>query len=37
VAGLNQMLHSGMIIIAPPIGALLLGVLPMPGFWRSTC
>jgi DHA3 family macrolide efflux protein-like MFS transporter len=31
VAGLNQMLHGGMIIIAPPIGALLLGVLPMPG------
>ena len=31
VAGLNQMLQGGMIIIAPPIGALLLGVLPMPG------
>jgi MFS transporter, DHA3 family, macrolide efflux protein len=31
VAGLNQMLHGGMIIIAPPIGALLLGVLPLPG------
>jgi len=31
VAGLNQMLQGGMIIIAPPLGALLLGVLPMPG------
>ena len=31
VAGLNQMLHGGMIIVAPPVGALLLGVLPMPG------
>ena len=31
VAGLNQMLQGGMIIIAPPIGALLLGVLPTPG------
>ena len=30
VAGLNQMLQGGMIIIAPPIGALLLGVLPTP-------
>src|SRR5918994_1038622 len=30
VGGLNQMLQGGMIIIAPPIGALLLGVLPMP-------
>ena len=29
VAGLNQMLQGGMIIIAPPIGALLLGLLPM--------
>ena len=37
VAGLNQMLQGGMIIIAPPIGALLLGVLPTPGVWRSTC
>jgi DHA3 family macrolide efflux protein-like MFS transporter len=31
VAGLNQMLHGGMIIVAPPTGALLLGVLPMQG------
>ena len=31
VAGLNQMLQGGMIVVAPPIGALLLGVLPMPG------
>src|SRR5262245_60308475 len=31
VAGLNQMLQGGMIILAPPIGALLLGVLPTPG------
>jgi DHA3 family macrolide efflux protein-like MFS transporter len=29
VAGLNQMLHGGMIIVAPPIGALLLSLLPM--------
>jgi hypothetical protein len=31
VAGLDQTLQGGMIIFAPPIGALLLGVLPMPG------
>jgi DHA3 family macrolide efflux protein-like MFS transporter len=31
VAGLNQMLQGGMIIVAPPIGALLLGLLPMQG------
>ena len=31
VGGLNQMLQGAMIIIAPPIGALLLGLLPMPG------
>ena len=31
VAGLNQMLQGGMIIVAPPVGALLLGVLPMQG------
>ena len=31
VAGLNQMLYGGMIIVAPPIGALLLAVLPMQG------
>jgi DHA3 family macrolide efflux protein-like MFS transporter len=31
VAGLNQMLQGAMIIIAPPVGALLLGLLPMQG------
>jgi DHA3 family macrolide efflux protein-like MFS transporter len=31
VAGLNQMLQGGLGILAPPIGALLLGVLPMQG------
>jgi DHA3 family macrolide efflux protein-like MFS transporter len=30
IAGLNQALHGAMNIIAPPVGALLLGVLPMP-------
>jgi DHA3 family macrolide efflux protein-like MFS transporter len=30
VAGLNQALHGAMNIIAPPVGALLLSVLPMP-------
>lgn len=31
VAGLNQMLNGAMNIIAPPLGALLLGVLPLHG------
>lgn len=31
VAGLNQMLQGLMSIVAPPVGALLIGVLPMPG------
>ena len=31
VAGFNQMLQGGMSIVAPPVGALLLGVLPMQG------
>lgn len=31
VAGLNQMLQSAMTIIAPPLGALLLAVLPLSG------
>jgi len=31
VAGLNQALHGGMNILAPPLGALLLSVLPLPG------
>ncbi len=31
VAGLNQMLQGGLGILAPPIGALLLGVLPLQG------
>lgn len=31
VAGLNQMLQGGMNILAPPLGALLLAVLPLHG------
>jgi DHA3 family macrolide efflux protein-like MFS transporter len=31
VAGFNQSLQGAMGIVAPPLGALLLGVLPMPG------
>jgi DHA3 family macrolide efflux protein-like MFS transporter len=31
VSGFNQMLNGGMNIIAPPIGALLLGLLPLQG------
>ncbi|MDD2912968.1 MAG: MFS transporter, partial [Candidatus Bipolaricaulis anaerobius] len=31
VAGLNQTMHGAMNIIAPPIGAILLAVLPMHG------
>lgn len=31
VAGFNQMLHGGIGILAPPIGALLLEVLPLQG------
>lgn len=31
VAGFNQTLHGAMNIIAPPLGALLLGVLPLHG------
>jgi len=31
VAGLNQALHGGINILAPPLGALLLNALPLPG------
>ena len=31
VSGLNQMLNGGMNIVAPPVGALLLGLLPLQG------
>lgn len=31
VAGLNQMLQGAMVIIAPPLGALLIALLPMHG------
>lgn len=31
VAGLNQSLNGAMNIVAPPLGALLLGLLPLPG------
>jgi DHA3 family macrolide efflux protein-like MFS transporter len=31
IAGLNQTLNGGINIVAPPLGALLLGVLPLPG------
>jgi len=31
VAGLNQSLQGGMNIVAPPVGALLLGLMPLPG------
>lgn len=31
MAGFNQALNGGMNIVAPPIGALLLGLLPLQG------
>lgn len=31
IAGLNQTLQGGLNIIAPPVGALLIGILPMQG------
>ncbi len=31
VAGFNQALNGGMNIVAPPVGALLLGLLPLQG------
>jgi len=35
IQGMNQMLNGGLNIVAAPLGAFLLGILPMPLFWHA--